>query len=111
LKQQLEAVMGVIISIPDPALQGTLRALSGDALVRRVLDQVTAGAYGPAAIRELAETTSDIGEPTSPEQANAWQLYALKAYSAGSMGSRVDRTQTTESHLLFAVPLTEESPV
>jgi len=113
LKQQLEAVMGVLLSVPDPALQETLRSLSGDALVRRVLDQVSAGAYGPTAIQELAKSPPDSeAEPTSSGLANAWQLQALRAYSAYS--AREINPQPTESPFLYdnsqIAPGSENSP-
>jgi len=80
---ELEAVLGVILSLPEPALQQVLQSLLQDDFARGILSHVASSPFGPAAIaqaaaRHPAEVISNARPQSEPT--NAWQLYALKNY-------------------------------
>lgn len=43
----VEAVLGVILSIPDPAVREQIRALYSDPYAEAVLNRVEGGSFGP----------------------------------------------------------------
>jgi hypothetical protein len=51
---ELEAVMGVILSNPHPAVRTMLATLTQDAFANSVLTQVANGAFGPRALARYA---------------------------------------------------------
>jgi len=79
---ELEAVMGVILSIPDPSVQEALESLSRDSFASGVINKVSLSPFGPTAMQKSAEQyLSEPNCPTPPPQpTNAWQLYALRKY-------------------------------
>jgi len=79
---ELEAVIGVILSIPDPSIQKALETLSQDEFASGVLNKVSSSPFGPLAIRELAAKYPVKSGATSPppKATNAWQLHALENY-------------------------------
>jgi len=89
---ELEAVLGVILSIPEPAVQQLVRSLSQDEFASGVFNKVAMSAFGPAAMQKSLERYPDESDgPTPPPQAtNAWQLYALKNY----LNSIIQRTES-----------------
>lgn len=51
---ELEAVMGVLLSIPDPGFQQVIKSLNcQDELIKNVFSEVSASPFGPHAIQEV----------------------------------------------------------
>jgi hypothetical protein len=50
----MEALIGTLLSLPNPQLRDVFVALGQDPLGGNILTQVTNGAYGPRALAEYA---------------------------------------------------------
>ena len=51
----LEAVLGVLLSIPDPHLQEIIRTLNQDELFDTIITKVVSSPFGPHAIQDSAQ--------------------------------------------------------
>lgn len=96
---ELEAIAGVLLSNPNPAVRDMFTTLSQDPFANNVLTQVANGAFGPRAIAKYATehdkreaTGSPSSEPQTPHgggPTNVWQLQTVR--------TMVARSQTSES--------------
>jgi hypothetical protein len=64
---ELEAVMGVLLSNPHPAVRNMFVTLIQDPFANNVLTQVAGGAFGPRALARYA-TEHDAGRVNGPSQ-------------------------------------------
>jgi len=83
---ELEAVMGVLLSIPDPGLQQVIRSLDHqDELINSVFSKVTASPFGPHAIQEAlnvvhADSYMNAVPSPPPKPTNTWQRHVLRKH-------------------------------
>jgi len=97
---ELEAVMGVMLSIPDPRLQEIIGSLSKDELCSSVFAKVSDSPFGPHAIQNFLEDIPDCNETPSPKPTNAWQKYALRKYVQEQIIKKRPHNDLSEINLL-----------
>jgi len=112
---ELEAVMGVLLSNPHPAVRNMFVTLTQDPFANEVLTQVANGAFGPRALARYAtehdagraSTSSNGQTPQGPT--NDWQLQTVRTivaqthqsleYNQPTFGSGLEsRSSYNESH-------------
>lgn len=99
-----EAVLGILLSLPDQRAIGLLTELSKDLFVRSVLDQVNSSAFGPrgrqstspgldlelkSAAGSSRETPTYV-DPFTHGPTNGWQEVVIDKFRAKNEGSHVE---------------------
>jgi hypothetical protein len=70
----LEAIIGVLLSSPNPAMRGTLDTLSEDPFASTVLLRVANGSYGPRALAKF-NTQRRVNGPSSPNDRTYYTVF------------------------------------
>jgi len=107
-----EALIGVLLSLPDPQVRDVFVALSQDSFGGSVLTQVMDGAYGPKALAEYAAAndaqpavSSPSGQPTSQTATlNQWQLQAVRALTLRNQTFQTSSYPTLDPILYGGTP-------
>jgi len=112
----LEAIIGVLLSNPNPAIRSTFGALNQDPFASDVISQVANGPFGPRAIanyadqRRASEQSSSSNRQRSPQDVatNEWQLQAVQTMIANSSsGNLPPPSNGLHSHPPFGFTLTQ----
>lgn len=115
----LEAIIGVLLSSPNPAMRSTFNALSEDPFASTVLLQVANGPFGPRALakfntQRLANGPSNSSDRQPPPQhvaINEWQLQAIQTMIANSSsGNLPPPPNLLDSHTPFDLALGVQVP-
>jgi hypothetical protein len=56
-----EAVLGILLSVPDPQLQNVISGVNEDPFGKKIIDRVHSGAFGPGG-RGRGRSTGSVGD-------------------------------------------------
>jgi len=103
----LEAIVGVLLSSPNPAMRNALGTLKEDPFASNFLSQVANGPYGPRALaksnnqhRANGPSSSSDHQRSAPGAAtNEWRLQAIQTMIAkSSSGNQTSPSSRLDSH-------------